>query len=800
MSHVLDDPDMQKKIEEFRHVSRMRKDFNMIQSQADTYLLPGFVIQPRKQTSILREQQRLLGCAGVVEAGANNPTDAPPRSLIDCPIQTPLSYSDICKFPKQIRVGDQMVEFYDYVTSSEFDRLLSDVTSPTAVPTESIRFAQSPFKGGFICDDTGLGKSLTALLTALKLQEEQRPRCGFILVVCLTGCLTQWATEIKKHFKPENRPSYIILQDATYPVQKLLEYDIVICTPQFVQKRYDEVQPYLHRQVAMQAMISTRKKIPSEALPHFRERPHMPLHSLLYNPEHLDKNIAVLILDESHRIRNPDSKTYQAIQQLRYHFALLLSATPMYDNWTDMPKQMGLLPGGGPFLDEQHMNLVLDTGTYPSKGGGSFQKKVFERFAPALAVGRPKRVLDDLPKPIIKAWPVEQLERWVELAVAFYVRKGRQYLGIGTARNQSQRQNSTAGFAMLSIASQLTSNPLILQASNPPKVDVREIHNVIAARLAKEHPDVTHLDSLSDAQWFSFKTRCSRDLEFPYKATLNAVSSDGALAINSDGDGQDGGGTNNQDPPTLTADDAAGISSFIVDEEGVGPPPPDPTEEVETQDEDPPLATPVSSHVAKASAWKQKLSLADENIVMSPRVRAVIDCVEQIYSNFPGQNAMVVASSLLFLHVISEAIKRRLPRLDILEYNGNVDANERASHLMKINNSTSGTSILVLTADAGGTGLNVTGVNHIIMAQPTWSPGLDEQIIGRSNRLGQKHQVYVYKLHCQSSEIDKLLGNINTKKGEVIKPIRNFLIREDREPFIRAPLPPKEELRSQVFM
>lgn len=124
MSHVLDDPDMQKKIEEFRHVSRMRKDFNMIQSQADTYLLPGFVIQPRKQTSILREQQRLLGCAGVVEAGANNPTDAPPRSLIDCPIQTPLSYSDICKFPKQIRVGDQMVEFYDYVTSSEFDRLL----------------------------------------------------------------------------------------------------------------------------------------------------------------------------------------------------------------------------------------------------------------------------------------------------------------------------------------------------------------------------------------------------------------------------------------------------------------------------------------------------------------------------------------------------------------------------------------------------------------------------------------------------------------------------------------------------
>ncbi|CAH0033422.1 unnamed protein product [Clonostachys rhizophaga] len=316
MSHVLDDPDMQKKIEEFRRVSSMKKDFNIIQSQVDTYLLPGFVIQPRKQTSILREQQRLLGCAGVVEAGADNPADAPPRSVIDCPIQTPLSYSDICKFPKQIRVGDQMVNFYDYVTSSEFDRLL------LIGVTKAMRFAQSPFKGGFICDDTGTGKSLTALLTALKLQEQQRPRCGFILVVCPPGCETQWATEIKKHFKPENRPSYIILRHATYPVQKLLEYDVVICTAQFVQACYYDVLPYLHR-------------------------------------------------------------------QLRYHFALLLSATPMCDNWTDVPKQMGLLPGGGPFLNEQHMNLVLGTGT---PGEANFQKKIFERFSPALTVGRPKKV------------------------------------------------------------------------------------------------------------------------------------------------------------------------------------------------------------------------------------------------------------------------------------------------------------------------------------------------------------------------------------------------------------------------
>jgi superfamily II DNA or RNA helicase len=62
------------------------------------------------------------------------------------------------------------------------------------------RLAKSPFRGGLLGDTVGLGKSLTALLVAIRIRRAQ-PRSGFILVVCRKACLRQWYDEIQQHFK-----------------------------------------------------------------------------------------------------------------------------------------------------------------------------------------------------------------------------------------------------------------------------------------------------------------------------------------------------------------------------------------------------------------------------------------------------------------------------------------------------------------------------------------------------------------------------------------------------------------------
>ncbi|KAM0233549.1 hypothetical protein ACHAP5_010386 [Fusarium lateritium] len=109
---------------------------------------------------------------------------------------------------------------YEFMTSNEFNHITeqSDMIHPTPhgmldglstflKPWQEsgavglVKLAQSQFKGGFLCDSMGPGKSLTALVAALELRKGLLPNCGFILIVCRAGCVLQWAEEIRRHFK-----------------------------------------------------------------------------------------------------------------------------------------------------------------------------------------------------------------------------------------------------------------------------------------------------------------------------------------------------------------------------------------------------------------------------------------------------------------------------------------------------------------------------------------------------------------------------------------------------------------------
>ncbi|CAG9991669.1 unnamed protein product [Clonostachys byssicola] len=246
--------------------------------------------------------------------------------------------------------------------------------------------ALSPFKGGFLRNEWGHNGALTAILTALELQVRIRPRCSFILIVCPEVSLTEWVAKIKGRSMPVKTCKYLILRQAEYPITKLLEYDIVICTADFMTKRYADCLPYLHRQAADRAMVASGKDVPDTVLPRNYRRVYMPLHSRLYDPGQLDKNIAVLILDDSHRIGKTNSDLYQAIRQLRYHHALLITAGPKDGKSLDLTRQMGLLPGGGPFLGEGHMDLVLGTEGKSINERNRARKKLYERLVSALTV------------------------------------------------------------------------------------------------------------------------------------------------------------------------------------------------------------------------------------------------------------------------------------------------------------------------------------------------------------------------------------------------------------------------------
>ncbi|QGI58672.1 hypothetical protein CEK26_000796 [Fusarium fujikuroi] len=251
----------------------------------------------------------------------------------------------------------------------------------------------SPLRGLILADETGLGKSLSALVAALLKRDEMLPQCGPVLVVTRMSCLTQWYEETITHFNDEYRPRTIILDNSNISVRRLLEYDVVICSNSFLKRRYLDLEKQeLFSSVVHGYDIYTAQSIFPK---HKRQRISQPLHSDLYAA--LDKRFPVLIFDEAHDGRNDDSQLYSAIRSLDYHHAFLLTATPAYNSWSDFGSLVSFLPGS-PFQSAAHFRDVFATPPLePSDVGrmgprGPFLE-LFVNLVQGMTLGRPKSVL-----------------------------------------------------------------------------------------------------------------------------------------------------------------------------------------------------------------------------------------------------------------------------------------------------------------------------------------------------------------------------------------------------------------------
>ncbi|KJP89163.1 hypothetical protein AK88_01249 [Plasmodium fragile] len=65
--------------------------------------------------------------------------------------------------------------------------------------------------------------------------------------------------------------------------------------------------------------------------------------------------------------------------------------------------------------------------------------------------------------------------------------------------------------------------------------------------------------------------------------------------------------------------------------------------------------------------------------------------------------------------------------------------------------------IFLLTTKAGGVGLNLIAANHVILMDQDWNPHNDRQAEDRVHRLGQKNEVYIYRLCCKNTVEETIL-------------------------------------------
>jgi superfamily II DNA or RNA helicase len=62
----------------------------------------------------------------------------------------------------------------------------------------------------------------------------------------------------------------------------------------------------------------------------------------------------------------------------------------------------------------------------------------------------------------------------------------------------------------------------------------------------------------------------------------------------------------------------------------------------------------------------------------------------------------------------------------------------------------------LISIKAGGTGLNITSANYVLIIDPWWNPFMEDQAIDRAHRIGQAKTVFVYRFVVKGSIEDKI--------------------------------------------
>ena len=80
--------------------------------------------------------------------------------------------------------------------------------------------------------------------------------------------------------------------------------------------------------------------------------------------------------------------------------------------------------------------------------------------------------------------------------------------------------------------------------------------------------------------------------------------------------------------------------------------------------------------------------------------------------------------------------------------------------------SAEGAGAMVLSLKAGGTGLNLTAANHVVLYDRWWNPAVEDQARDRVWRIGQKNTVICHRLVCPGT-VDERVEEVVAGKRQI---------------------------------
>ena len=78
--------------------------------------------------------------------------------------------------------------------------------------------------------------------------------------------------------------------------------------------------------------------------------------------------------------------------------------------------------------------------------------------------------------------------------------------------------------------------------------------------------------------------------------------------------------------------------------------------------------------------------------------------------------------------------------------------------------------VFLISLKAGGTGLNLTGADTVILYDLWWNPAVQEQADGRAHRMGQKKVVEVWRMIAEGT-VEEKMNSLQQEKRELFQKV-----------------------------
>ncbi len=148
----------------------------------------------------------------------------------------------------------------------------------------------------------------------------------------------------------------------------------------------------------------------------------------------------------------------------------------------------------------------------------------------------------------------------------------------------------------------------------------------------------------------------------------------------------------------------------------------------------------------------------------SGKLEQLMELVETSLEN--GNRLLIFSQFSSMLQIIGQRLDEK--ECDYFYLDGQTPGKERVAMADQFNRGEK--ELFLISLKAGGTGLNLTGADTVILFDLWWNPAVEEQATGRAHRMGQKKVVQVMRL-ITSGTIEEKIYEMQQRKKELLEKV-----------------------------